>query len=1143
MKNVSEAFQAASRASEQTATIRVVIGTAELGADKVQTCTVSSSIGDGGQYSLGSVESTGCVLTLDSAYVPDNVTSKAITVYYGYDGAGEVCMGVFRTADSLVKHGGLFTEITAYDDLYWSDVPCRVSFPAEGERMGLREYAEKVWPGCDASGLPDSYMEVMRPAEGCTVREAVSVIATAGGCCARMSEGRLVFVKRGASPVLSIDADDYSDFDFSENVDTVLDNVQVELTRTYEYSSDTLDQFQEASVTFKKAESVSAYPAKDSTKKGRYILYISRPENPKTAKAKLSDVSKATAAPWYKRAKELLDSGKLVGIYATKNVAYIGHSCFNSSVYTKMKSANNTVKLCNPDCVYYKTNDKLASDATNTSDAELSKRSFYSGLNVVGGHASRNAELYATTHTETTATEVYPEGATGYGFVLEPELFHGGEFDTLDDMTGDTEGEDMPLYEASLRDVQRIYENSGFPISYRGFNMSVVGLPQVELGDVLHMTDVYGVESDLLVLTAEWTYDGGISCAFGATGSTDGVSQSINSASNVGDGYTKTTGSVVAGEDDDSDIIDAAVDASVEAVKNAFEKAGELDELSYLITMDALAAGQMAADAYNEVAPITSAFKDLGNQAAEQAHELTVVKESNSKTIEVANDIAKAIASYTCETEKSVQRWQQTYTEQLDAWVPSEEDDPEGTYADERAAIAEAYAKLYGTGTPEEPSADSAKGHLNAAKETNVAAAAKEAEMRVALAEAAADKAAKQKELAKKQSSYDKAKANFDKQKKNAKAKKKELDAASTALKTAKANLEKATDDLASADTRCTEAETNYDSAKAELAAAEAAVAAAQAEVDTAMNGLHVLYKTRILQTARQILLQAEKIQGLEKNTGEFSVEAEQIRSAVSTLNAQTGALMRATNMVQTDNDFTWSIVDNTARSDAEDASKVASNFMRFDSTGHLVIGDMSASGGVSNVGRNIRINDSFIEFRTSGSSTPYAQIGESGVNGFYYVSPTRSKAASVKTYTTVTITSGEIAELTNSSGVHDWQGKYWYPYALVALKTTHSNIWKITGWDINPSAFNTDASGNLLNSSTTAIKVYLSQLGYSQYGKKTISGSVKYQILWMKGSYTADVTDTDDTEGSGETGSGVISGMLSGSLNTSTNTLTITIN
>lgn len=659
-----------------------------------------------------------------------------------------------------------------------------------------------------------------------------------------------------------------------------------------------------------------------------------------------------------------------------------------------------------------------------------------------------------------------------------------------------------------------------------------------ELVGINHTSKVVRIERDLL---SPWS----VSVEFGtkvqrasgtAGGGTEGgLDKGLSQGSGGDEG------------DDESDTYDTLAsqiaEAAEKAAEIAVEKADELDQLSYLISMDSLAAGQLASEAYEGVVPITSAFRELGEQAAEQAHELTVVKESNSKTIEVANDIAKAIASYTCETEKSVQRWQQTYTEQLDAWVPSKEDDPDGTYADERAAIAEAYAKLYGTGTPEEPSADSAKGHLNAAKESNVAAAAKEAEMRVALAEAYAKKEACTAERNKKQASYEKAKLNFDKQKKNAKATKKQLDAASTALKAAKQALSDATSAVSSADTRCTEAETNYDSAKAELAAAEAAVAAAQAEVDTAMNGLHVLYKTRILQTARQILLQAEKIQGLEKNTGEFSVEAEQIRSAVSTLNAQTGALMRATNMVQTDNDFTWSIVDNTARSDAEDASKVASNFMRFDSTGHLVIGDMSTSGGVSNVGRNIRINDSFIEFRTSGSSTPYAQIGESGVNGFYYVSPTRSKAASVKTYTTVTITSGEIAELTNSSGVHDWQGKYWYPYAIVALKTTHSNIWKITGWDINPSAFNTDASGNLLNSSATAIKVYLSQLGYSQYGKKTISGSVKYQILWMKGSYTADVTDTDDTEGSGETGSGVVAGMLSGSLDTSTKTLTITIN
>lgn len=1131
MKSVSSAFEAASRASEQSATIRVTIGAETISADHVQTCTVSGSMGEGGAYSLGSVEAMGCVLTIDSDCLPANVTSKDITVFFGYEGAGELNMGVFKTCDALVKHGGLFTEITAYDELYWSDGPCDVKFPEPGEKMGLREYAEKVWPGCDTSGLPDTYMEVMRPLEGCTKREALSVIATAGGRCAKMSEGRLVFVRRGSSPVMSLDADDYSSFEFSENVDTVLDNVQVELTRCYDYSDDVLDQFEEASVTFVKATSskVSSYPASSSARNGRYILYISRPSNPQTPKAKLSDVERYSAAPWYQQAKSYLDSGKLLGIYATKNIAYIGHRCFNSSVYTKMKSSKNTVKLNNPNCVYYRTNDTLASDATNTEDAELNKRSFYKELNVVGGKASRNAELYATTHTETTKTEVYPEAATGYGFVLESEMFNGGEFDTLDDMTGDPEGEEMPLYEASLRDLKRIYDNAGFPVSYRGFTLGVVGIPQVELGDVLHMTDVYGNESDLLVLSAEWTYDGGISCSYSSVGMQDGVYQSINSAGNVGTTITKTTSDVVASEDDDSDLIEAAVEASVEAVKDAIDKAGDLDTLSYQISADALAAGQMAGDAYDTVHPITTAFRDLGVQAGEQAHELTVVKRSNSKTIEVANDIAKAVATYSYEVEESVQRFERTYTEQLDAWVPSEKDDPEGKYAEEREAIAAAYAKMYGAnGTPENPEPDSAKGHLNAAKAANVVAAATEAEMRLKLEEAYAYKESCAGEKTKAQASYTKALNNFEKLKKKTTAKRKEVDAAYTALKAATSKLTKATEDVAEADERCASAEANYDQAKADLADADAKVALAQAEVNEAMNGLHVLYKTRILQNARQILLHAESIKDLVQKTGDFEVTAEQISSSVKTLDAVTKALMRATNMVQDDDSFTWDVQDTLARM-----------ALILDISG-ISVGDFRDG----KLGRHIRFSDDTIEFYASAAATkPYAQIGESGINGFYYMSPTRSIDVSVTTYTTVNISSGYIASFADSYGNPDWPGKHWYPYSIAALKTTHHNIWKITGWDINPSAFDTDSSGNLLNSNATAIKVHLSQLGYSKYGNKEVTGKLKFQILWMKGSYSADVTDEADSETSGGTGDSVVSGLLSGSLNTTDKVLTITIN
>ena len=335
-----------------------------------------------------------------------------------------------------------------------------------------------------------------------------------------------------------------------------------------------------------------------------------------------------------------------------------------------------------------------------------------------------------------------------------------------------------------------------------------------------------------------------------------------------------------AGDDDDSAEDEYATlagqyaDAAEKAAEEAVEKADELDQLSYLIQVDSLAAGQMASDAYDTVLPITDAMRGLLADAQDQADSLTSVKESQSKTISLANDLARAQASYAYETEKSVVRWKQTYTADLDAWAS---EDPAV-----QAEIAAAYALLYGAnGTAEKPEAYSAQGHLNAAKAANVEAASTEAEMRVELASANAYLASCESAADKATAAAQKAQKAYDALKKKTTAKRKELDAAKAARDAALAKEAAAKEKVDGATVRCAEAEANYTAAQEALTAAEAKVATAQAEVDTAMNGIHQKYQTCIEQTAQSVKLSASKVEGLETKTAELEVTAEQISASV----------------------------------------------------------------------------------------------------------------------------------------------------------------------------------------------------------------------------------------------------------------------
>lgn len=503
-----------------------------------------------------------------------------------------------------------------------------------------------------------------------------------------------------------------------------------------------------------------------------------------------------------------------------------------------------------------------------------------------------------------------------------------------------------------------------------------------ELVGINHKAEVVRIERDLL---HPWEVEVEM-------GSKVTRASGSNRSNSLDSGSTGTDG-----DDDDSAADEYAAlagqyaAAAEAAAKEAVERADELDGISYCIQVDSLAAGQMASEAYDSVHPITEAMRGALEEAEEQASQLTAVKEAQSQTIETSNSLARAVATYSYETEKSVVRWKQTYSASLDAWAS---DDPET-----QAKIKAAYAKLYGEGgTADNPTADSAQGHLNAAKAANVEASATESQMRTELASANAYQASCKKAASNAQSAYEKALANYKALKKRTKAKRKQVDAAHTALNAAIAKRDRSQAAVDGANERCAEAEANYAAAKESLADAEAKVEAASAEVDTAMNGIHELYSSTIEQTARGIKLTAQKTDSLGTRVGSLEVTAEDITSTVS-------GLKSATNLRQTESGWTWSIVDSTARSAAASAKTAADNAASDASDAYTMAYNIVNGAGTLTLGgaaTAINMGGSTTTINMGGS---YSAVNIGGASISYYggalsISP-RSQASNVGLYLT----------------------------------------------------------------------------------------------------------------------------------------------
>ena len=982
MLSASEAYVAAAKAGTQYARIKVELGafgisqdatgavSATFTEDDVVECSVSNSVGDGGSFGIGSTESAECSLKLLTDSVKpylDKVKNYDYRVSYGYDldsGVTEwLVMGVFATDRSLVEKSGMYTDITMYDAMYWLD---RVAFSgvsaARGTSASVASMLADVCEQADIAlapdaNVPDVSYSMMRPRtdNGATVRSAIGDLAAMCFCNATAYDGRLHLVKlpdpKTATPTDKLTPDDFRDvpsFDFAESCVSALTG---SITESSGYSSSKpADMVRPAcKLVLAKDKRVKLFGASNRNKKrnDRYILYVYRSKAVKKKAAKkgqavgIADTDSPESLPWAtvkatngkykgKTIKDIYNAGGILGLYITGGISAVGRRAFDLKRYGK--------KVCMPGkrtkwFPAYSEKDGKVFYQGSFSDSVTTFRgdSFKNKANQQKDWAQISEwrgddEEQSMSFIGGTPDFSWGEGSSDYeepdgnAIELAPELFaDGGTVNTLYDDS------DLDMIEA---DFSTLCSIATIPYTFVGSSTSMFGRNHYSVGDLLQVEDVYGDTYSVPVMTAEYSYGGGILTELGCDGAdTDGGASSYGGSASTSSKVDSNAGKIDSTKADVADKIsdisgkaDAAEKLAEEAKKSAEEaiaKADSLDDLSYRIQVDSLASGQLASGAYDSVHPIVTGMKDAIAKVEEQASQIEGVKESGKQTIEVATSLAKAVATYSYETEKSAVRWKQTYSASIDAWAS---DDP-----DTQAKIKAAYAKLYGeNGTAENPTDDSAQGKLNAAKKANIEAAATESEMKTKLAEANAYQAACVVQVAKDEASYKKAKAAYNKLKKKATAKRKQIDAARIALNASKTKRDESAAKVNEANTRCEEASANYASAKAALADAETKVDAASAEVETAMNGIHQLYESTISQTAKGIKLTANETAENKKRVGELEVTARQISSDVKTMDEKTGALMKATNMTQTDSGFTWSIVDNTARKKATSAASDA---------------------------------------------------------------------------------------------------------------------------------------------------------------------------------------------------------------------------
>lgn len=228
MIDVSDAFRDAATSVAPSWSIRVTIGEGDsatvLGPEDLQTVQMTYS-GDS-SYTIGSVQSVECQMTVLTDSLPDGFVDQPFRVEIGcradrmkwtraaFTWASAhlrwpevdrlmpyewLPMGDFRTSDELVGEAGMFTEVHAYDGFYWMTGDCTTAYPSiDGTTaMSTRAQAEAIAGDAglelDASSVPDLLLKTVRPAG--KLRDALSQLGIATASCLWFEDGKLTFRK------------------------------------------------------------------------------------------------------------------------------------------------------------------------------------------------------------------------------------------------------------------------------------------------------------------------------------------------------------------------------------------------------------------------------------------------------------------------------------------------------------------------------------------------------------------------------------------------------------------------------------------------------------------------------------------------------------------------------------------------------------------------------------------------------------------------------------------------------------------------------------------------------------------------------------------------------------------------------------
>ena len=681
---------------------------ATWGEDEVVSCSISCTIGDGGSFGIGSTESCECSLTmLTDAVKPylNYIEQYDYRVSYGYtdkdtDVTEWLVMGIFATDRSLITREGMNTTITLYDALYWLD-GAKYSCPSatRGTSMLVRDMLDDV---CAAGGLevaeesydliPDGMALTMyRPRTG-SVRSAIGDVAAALFCNATAYDNKLHLVRiptppqEGDTGATVLTPDDFMDVPSYDFAPSAMARLTSSVTQTFEYTatseSDLVAPSYElipvttANCKTGKLKGFSATKNQKSGKKGSY--YVLRLFKPKGA-AKMCGIANtddsasckwasATAKSGTMKGKSLTavyKAGRMLGVYVCSGVSAVGRGAFNLDRYGKR------AYLAGKSTKWF----PAYTDASTGKSYKGTFAASITNLNGPGFEKASNKQVdwskvseWHEDDIESSMSFPGPDGAPEFSWSEsgEGEVSEDGNSIELDTELWADEGTVNSLTDSSAinsieADFTAICANANLPFSYVGSSTQMFGRNYIGLGDAALIEDVYGDTYAMLVMSATYEYGGGITCEFGCEGletDTGASTYAGSSATSTEVGEVSNATDKLADKVDDvketvSELKNDQASMAKEMAKIAIESADELDSLSRRIQVDSLAAGQMASEAYDTVSPITEAMKSALDQTEQQAHELTAVKESDSKTVEVVNSLAKAVATYSYETEKS----------------------------------------------------------------------------------------------------------------------------------------------------------------------------------------------------------------------------------------------------------------------------------------------------------------------------------------------------------------------------------------------------------------------------------------------------------------------------------------------------------